>query len=129
MTPEEEKLKLIASMKKSAGVTTSTTNGSTEEIDEEGLTITEKAKLVATVASSDKFISDGSLTTLPNGKIFLPGELPALPPSSPTVLISMNTGRFSSFAEKKTSTDVINLPEVVGCATGWSFVLASTKKV
>jgi len=47
MTPEEEKLKLIASMKKSAGVTTSTTNGSTEEIDEEGLTITEKAKLVA----------------------------------------------------------------------------------
>ena len=47
MTPEEEKLKLIASMKKSAGVTTSTTNGSTEEIDEEGLTVTEKAKLVA----------------------------------------------------------------------------------
>ena len=47
MTPEEEKLKLIASMKKSAGVTTSTTNGSTEEIDEEGLSGTERTKLFA----------------------------------------------------------------------------------
>ena len=44
---EKEKQRIIASMQKSAGVTTSTTNASTEEIDEEGLTITEKAKLVA----------------------------------------------------------------------------------
>ena len=44
---EKEKQRIISSMQKSAGVTTSTTNASTEEIDEEGLSVTEKAKLFA----------------------------------------------------------------------------------